>query len=110
MGFAAAGLLRRMANYFPLDSIFRALGDPTRRLIVEYLCDGDLPVTRIAEPLPIAFSSVLKHVRVLEKCGLIRTHKSGQVRICWLEPRALELVEQWVRRQRYRCEARMRRT
>ena len=107
MGFVVAHFVSRMANYFPLDPIFRALADPTRRLIIEYLCDADLPVTRIAEPLPMALGSVLKHLRVLEKCGLIRTHKIGQVRVCWIEPRALELVEQWVRRQHGRCEHRL---
>ncbi len=91
-----------MRNHLALNHIFRALADPTRRDIVELLCDGDAPVTSIAEPLPISLATVTRHVQALERWGLIRTHKIGRVRVCWLEPQALDRLDQWVAYQRSR--------
>ena len=95
-----------MRNYLALNHIFRALADPTRRDIVELLCDGDAPVTSIAEPLPMSLATVTRHVQALERWGLIRTHKIGRVRVCWLEPQALDRLDQWVAYQRSRWERR----
>src|SRR2546423_15437360 len=83
-----------MRNHLALNHIFRALADPTRRDIVELLCDGDAPVTSIAEPLPISLATVTRHVQALERWGLIRTHKIGRVRVCWLQPQALDRTDQ----------------
>ncbi|TLZ39245.1 MAG: winged helix-turn-helix transcriptional regulator [Gammaproteobacteria bacterium] len=88
---------------------FRALGDPTRRHIIELLCDGDATVSFIAEPLPMSLAMVTRHVHALERRGLIRTHKIGRVRTCWLEPEALRQLEEWVRYQRSRWERHQRR-
>jgi len=95
-----------MRNYLALNHIFRALADPTRRDIVELLCDGDAPVTSIAEPLPISLATVTRHVQALERWGLIRTLKVGRVRVCWLEPQALDRLDQWVAYQRSRWQRR----
>lgn len=99
-----------MANHCALNRIFRALADPTRRFMVECLCNEDASVSWLAEPLPISLGSVLKHVRALERDGLIRTHKIGRVRTCWLEPQALDLLDRWVRFQRGRYQRRQPRT
>ncbi len=93
-----------MRNYLALNHIFRALADPTGRHIVELLCDGDASVTFIAGPLPLSLATVTRRVQALEKGGLIRTHKIGRVRTCWLDPQALELLDQWVAQQRGRWE------
>jgi DNA-binding transcriptional ArsR family regulator len=95
-----------MRNYLALNHIFRALGDPTRRHIVELLCDGDASVSLIAEPLPMSLAMVTRHIQALERRGLIRTHKIGRVRTCWLEPQALDLLDGWVTYQRSRWERR----
>jgi len=95
-----------MRNHLALNHIFRALADPTRRDIVELLCDRDAPVTSIAEPLPMSLATVTRHVQALERWGLIRTHKTGRVRVCWLEPQALDRLDQWVAYQRSRWQRR----
>lgn len=95
-----------MLNYPVLGTLLRALADPTRRVIIELLCDEDACVTQIAESLPLALPTVMAHVRALEKVSLIRTHKIGRVRTCWFEPQALDLLDQWVRERRNRCQRR----
>jgi DNA-binding transcriptional ArsR family regulator len=93
-----------MRNDPALDHIFRALADPTRRGIVELLCERDPSVSFIAEPLPMSLAMVTRHIQALERWGLVRTHKIGRVRVCRLEPHALELLHQWVTCQRSRWE------
>lgn len=79
-----------------LDQAFSALSDPTRRAIISRLCDGPLSVSELSKPFPIAFPSLLKHVRVLEDSGLVRSEKTGRVRTCRIEPHALEATEAWL--------------
>jgi DNA-binding transcriptional ArsR family regulator len=88
-----------MLNYRALNNVLRALADPTRRAIVEQLCDRDASVSELAEPLAISLPGVMQHLRVLEKCGLIRMEKTGRVRTCHLEPQGLRLLEQWIARR-----------
>ncbi|MGN5477074.1 ArsR/SmtB family transcription factor [Cupriavidus basilensis] len=95
-----------MANYFPLDQIFLALGDPTRRAIVSRLGRGAAPVKELAAPFAMALPSFLKHLGVLERCGLVRSHKQGRVRMCELEPATLRAAEIWMAEQRAIWEAR----
>ena len=85
-----------MLNLIALDRIFDALGDPTRRWIVEVLCDGEDSVSRIAEPFPLALTTILQHIKVLEQSGLIHTQKIGRERRCRIEPQALRLLDEWV--------------
>jgi DNA-binding transcriptional ArsR family regulator len=85
-----------MLNFVALDRIFDALGDPTRRWIVEVLCDGEDSVGRLAEPWPLSLATILQHVKVLEQSGLIHTQKVGRQRICRIEPQALRLLDEWV--------------
>jgi DNA-binding transcriptional ArsR family regulator len=93
-----------MRNYLALNHIFRALANPTRRHIIEQLCDADAAVTVIADPLPISLTSVVRQIQVLESAGMIRTHKIAQVRTCLLEPQPLDLLGDWVKEHRSRWE------
>ena len=79
-----------------IDRVFRALGDPTRRAIVEKLSEGPISVSRLAKPLDITLAAVVQHLQVLEESGLVHTEKVGRVRTCSIEPAGLSLAEQWV--------------
>ena len=81
-----------------LDKAFRALSSTNRRWMIERLADGNLSVLELAEGFTISFRCVLHHVRVLESCGLVRTYKQGQMRICQLDPDTLLGAEAWIRR------------
>ena len=83
-----------------IDRIFHALGDPTRRAILEKLDHGPLSVSRLAEPLGITLTAVAQHLQVLEECGLVQTEKVGRVRTCRIETAGLSLLEQWIRERR----------
>ncbi len=95
-----------MANYFPLDPVFLALGDPTRRAIVSRLGQGAASVKELAAPFAMALPSFLKHLGVLERSGLVRSHKPGRVRMCELEPATMQAAETWLAEQRAIWEAR----
>ena len=89
-----------MANHSSdLDRTFAALSDPIRRAIVTRLCEGPRSVSELSEPFEIALPSLLKHVRVLEESGLISSEKTGRVRTCRIERRALQETEAWIHRQ-----------
>jgi DNA-binding transcriptional ArsR family regulator len=83
-----------------VDRVFHALGDPTRRAILEKLSRGPVSVSRLAEPLDITLAAVVQHLQVLEESGLVRTEKSGRIRTCSIAPDGLSLAEQWVRDRR----------
>jgi DNA-binding transcriptional ArsR family regulator len=80
-----------------LDRAFRALTDSTRRWMIEVLLERDASVLQLAEPLPLSLPTLLQHLRVLERYGLIRTCKVGRERICSIEPDALHAAERWLR-------------
>jgi DNA-binding transcriptional ArsR family regulator len=80
----------------PLDRVFHALADPTRRGIVERLSRGPASVTELAEPHAMALPSILKHLRVLESGGIVVSRKAGRVRTYRIDPKALAQVERWV--------------
>jgi DNA-binding transcriptional ArsR family regulator len=90
-----------------IDRIFHALGDPTRRAIVEKLSEGPISVSRLAEPLSISLAAVVQHLQVLEESGLVRTEKLGRVRTCQIEPAGLSSAEQWIRNRRTIWEKRL---
>ncbi len=83
-----------------LDGLFHALSDPTRRAVLRRLGRGPASVTDLAEPFAMALPSFLKHVRVLEESGCIRTVKRGRVRFCTLEKKSFGEVENWLRGER----------
>lgn len=80
--------------------MFQALGDPTRRVMVERLSRGPATVSAIAEPLQMSLPAVMRHLQVLESSGLVRSEKVGRVRTCQLETSALRSAEGWLSRQR----------
>lgn len=80
-----------------LDRTFSALSDPTRRAIVSRLCTGPASVGELSEPFNIALPTLLKHVRVLEQCGLVSSEKVGRVRTCRIETGALRASDEWLR-------------
>ena len=90
-----------------LDGLFRALGDPTRRAVVERLSEGEAPVTALAKPFEIALPTFLRHLGVLEGCGLVTSRKVGRVRLCALRPERLGAAERWLRGRRADWERRL---
>jgi len=83
-----------------LSPVFRALSDPTRRHVVEHLGRGPASVTELAAPFDMALPSFLKHLRVLEESGLIRSEKVGRVRTCTLERARLDNAALWLEKHR----------
>jgi DNA-binding transcriptional ArsR family regulator len=83
-----------------LDQTFRALADPTRRIMVERLSRGPASVSALAEPLAMSLSAVVQHLQVLEESGLVRSEKVGRVRTCRIEPSTLRMAEQWITERR----------
>ena len=79
-----------------IDLVFQALGDPSRRAILEKLSEGPISVSRLAEPLKISLAAVVQHLQVLEESGLVRTEKVGRVRTCGIEPAGLSVAAQWI--------------
>jgi DNA-binding transcriptional ArsR family regulator len=97
-----------MLNYStPLDLMFQALADPTRRVMVERLSRGPASVSELAQPLTMSLPAVLQHLQVLEASGLIRSEKVGRVRTCRIEPKALRTAEQWISERRTSWERRL---
>ena len=81
-----------------LDERFAALADPTRRKIITRLAKGDATVNQLAEPFDLTLQAVSKHIKVLEKCGLISRGRRAQFRPCRLEPQALDATVEWIER------------
>jgi len=84
----------------PLDRIFYALADSTRRAVLERLSDSPAPVSVLAQPFNMALPSFIQHLSVLEHCGLVRSQKSGRVRTYQLAPQPLQAAEDWMTAQR----------
>jgi DNA-binding transcriptional ArsR family regulator len=79
-----------------LSEVFSALADPTRRAILARLADGEATVNQLAEPFPISLQAVSKHLKVLERAGLITRGKEAQWRPCRLDAGPLREVADWV--------------
>ena len=90
----------------PLDGIFQALADPTRRAVLGRLGHGPASISDLARPFDMALPSFMKHIRFLEGSGLIRTRKDGRVRTCEVEPRRFAAIEAWLSSQRALWEGR----
>jgi DNA-binding transcriptional ArsR family regulator len=91
----------------PLDRVFQALADPSRRVMVERLTRGPASVTELAEPLPMSLQAVVQHLQVLEASGLVHTEKVGRVRTCRIEPSVLRSAEEWISERRTSWERRL---
>ena len=83
-----------------LDSTFAALADPTRRAIVARLALGDATVNELAAPFAMTLPGISKHLKVLERCGLISRTRHAQFRPCHLERAALEVAASWIEENR----------
>jgi DNA-binding transcriptional ArsR family regulator len=83
-----------------LDQVFHALGDPSRRTMLERLSQGPTSVSELAQPLAMTLAAVVQHVQVLEASGLVRSSKRGRVRTCRLEPAVLSSAEHWIAERR----------
>lgn len=96
-----------MENYqSPLDAAFHALADPTRRAVITRLTKGPAPVKELAEPFAMGLPSFMKHLRILEKDGLISSEKIGRVRTCRVNAERLAAAEAWLSEQRELWQAR----
>jgi DNA-binding transcriptional ArsR family regulator len=76
--------------------LFHALGDPTRRAMLDRLTHGPLSVSALAAPLGITITAVAQHLQILEECALVRTEKLGRVRTCRIEMAGLDTLEKWI--------------
>lgn len=94
-----------MAN--DLDTTFAALADPTRRAVIERLAGGPATVSELAEPHDIALPTFMRHLKVLERSGLVRSVKKGRVRTCHIEDAPLIQVQGWLEWQRRIWEGRI---
>lgn len=83
-----------------INRLFHALGDPTRRAILDRLSRGPMSVSRLAEPLGVTLTAVAQHLQILEECELVRTEKLGRVRTCRIEPKGFSLLEKWIKDHR----------
>jgi DNA-binding transcriptional ArsR family regulator len=91
----------------PLDAKFAALADPTRRAILARLVSGETTVNELAEPFDMSLPAVSKHLKVLERAGLISRGREAQWRPCRLEPKALKSIDDWLEEYRVLFEARL---
>jgi len=83
-----------------LDRTFGALADPTRRRILEHLAHGDRCVTDLARPYSMSLPAVSKHLRVLEKAGLVHRHRNGRVHRLRLETAPMQQAQKWIEEYR----------
>lgn len=91
----------------PLDLMFQALADPTRRHMVERLSRGPASVSELAAPFEMSLPAVVQHLKVLEHSGLVKTEKVGRVRTCTIDTGALSLAEKWINDRRIGWEKRL---
>ena len=87
-------------NVADLDSVFHALADPGRRLMLERLGQGPASVSELGRSLPMTLAAVVQHVQVLEASGLVRTQKLGRTRMCRLNLAPLQSAESWISERR----------
>ena len=80
-----------------LDATFHALADPTRRGMLASLAVGDKSVGELGQPFAMSFAGAAKHVKVLEKAGLIERRKAGRKQMCSLNPEPLQAAEDWLK-------------
>jgi DNA-binding transcriptional ArsR family regulator len=90
-----------------LDDVFAAVSDPTRRAILARLAEREMTISEIAEPYDMTFYAVSKHVRVLERAGLIERDVRGREHYCRLEPEPLREAGDWIDNYRVFWEQRL---
>lgn len=85
-----------MVSHLPLDTVFSALADPTRRAILTMLLEDDMAVTDVADPFEMSLAAISKHLGVLTRAGLITQEKRGRVTWCKLETEAMRDASIWM--------------
>jgi DNA-binding transcriptional ArsR family regulator len=90
----------------PLNLVFQALADPTRRLLLERLTRGPASVSELARPFAMSLPAIVQHLHLLEASGLVRTEKIGRVRTCHIETAPLRNAEHWIGERRTTWERR----
>lgn len=80
----------------PLDAVFHALGDATRRRMLAELADGERTVGELAAPFEMSLAAASKHIRVLEKAGMVRREVRGRTHLCRLDPGPLASAHEWL--------------
>ncbi len=91
----------------PVDLVFQALADPTRRVMVDTLSREPATVSELARVLAISLPAVVQHLHLLEDSGLVGSEKRGRVRTCHIEPAALTTAESWIADRRTEWEHRL---
>jgi DNA-binding transcriptional ArsR family regulator len=86
-----------LQNPASLDGVFHALADPTRRAMLRSLAAGQRTIGELAAPFSMSFTAASKHVRVLERAGLVRRRIEGRTHICRLDPAPLAAADAWLR-------------
>jgi DNA-binding transcriptional ArsR family regulator len=87
--------------------MFHALGDRSRRAMIERLARGPASVSELARPFDMSLPTVVQHLGVLETAGILTSTKVGRVRTCQLNPEALNPATEWITRQRLPAERRL---
>jgi len=98
---------RRQTGAEPIDLLLHALGDPSRRRLVEMLGTRPHAVTAMADSLGITLTAVGQHIRLLEQAGLVTTSKLGRVRSCQLDQSGFKTLQQWLAARRSTWERRL---
>ena len=94
-----------MLNYQAMDRAYQALGDRTRRALVERLAQGPATVSELAKGQPMSLPAVMLHLKVLEQSGLVKSQKVGRVRTCEVVPQILSEAERWITERRQMWES-----
>lgn len=90
-----------------VERVFHALGDPTRRAILEKLTAGPVSVSQLASPLKMTLAAVVQHLQILEESGLVRSEKLGRVRTCSIDPAGFTVAQEWIADRRSIWEIRL---
>jgi DNA-binding transcriptional ArsR family regulator len=99
--FGPPDIVNHMVYYAPtVDRVFAAVSSPTRRDILDQLRGGERPISELARRFDMSLPAVSKHVRVLQKAGLLRVRRSGRTRWCRLQPAPLRAGDEWLARFR----------
>jgi DNA-binding transcriptional ArsR family regulator len=81
----------------PLNAVFHALADPTRRAILQRLAKGESSIGELAAPFKMTFAGASKHIKALERAGLVRRTVKGRTHVCRLDPKPLAKAHDWLR-------------
>src|SRR6185503_14747719 len=97
--YSTVDMFNRMVEYpqTRLDLVFRALGDHTRRAMLERLAKGEQTVGELAAPYEISLAAASKHIQTLERAGLVKRTVRGRIHYCRIDPRPLEKADSWLR-------------